>query len=142
MQTFLPYPSFTHSAQALDNRRLGKQLVEVQQIFNALNNPQHGYRNHPAVLMWRGYQDALIEYGTACYLEWFDRYVHKKRGGKARHKSGEFIWKLWNPHIDIVYPFWLGGPIHATHRAALKHKDPVHYAHFEEAPEMNYYWPT
>ena len=36
MQTFLPYKSFTKSAQVLDYKRLGKQRVEAMQIFNAL----------------------------------------------------------------------------------------------------------
>lgn len=36
MQTFLPYKSFEQSAACLDNKRLGKQRVEVLQILKAL----------------------------------------------------------------------------------------------------------
>ena len=37
MQTFLPYPSFYFSAKSLDNKRLGKQRVEVLQILKTLS---------------------------------------------------------------------------------------------------------
>jgi hypothetical protein len=143
MQTFLPYANFTQSAQALDNRRLGKQLVEVQQILKALSDPDYGWQNHPAVKMWRGYDWALAEYGVACYGEWITRYYKGKRGGKPYHKSGVFIAaQNFNLTHDIKLPPWLGGPIHASHRAALKHKDPEYYAGFEEAAELSYHWPS
>ena len=48
MQTFLPYSSFTQSAQALDYRRLGKQRVEAKQLILALTQPKYGWKNHPA----------------------------------------------------------------------------------------------
>lgn len=53
MQTFLPYKSFAESAACLDNKRLGKQRVEVLQILKALHNPSYGWQNHPAVKMCR-----------------------------------------------------------------------------------------
>jgi hypothetical protein len=42
MQTFLPYPDFAESARCLDRQRLGKQIVEVVQILQALKNPTVG----------------------------------------------------------------------------------------------------
>ena len=36
MQTFLPYSNYPASARVLDNKRLGKQRVEVLQILKAL----------------------------------------------------------------------------------------------------------
>lgn len=53
MQTFLPSPNFTQSAQFLDPQRLGKQRVEALQILTALTNPAYGWQHHPAVQMWR-----------------------------------------------------------------------------------------
>ena len=46
--------------------------------------------------------------------------------------------------VCIVYPWWLGGEIHTTHRAALLHKDPEFYGEYEwtESPELNYHWPV
>lgn len=58
MMTFLPHEDFEKSAQSLDYRRLGKQRVEAMQIYNCLLKPTR-WKNHPAVLMWSGYEDAL-----------------------------------------------------------------------------------
>ena len=62
VQTFLPYPDFAASAMALDRRRLGKQRVEALQILRALTRERYGWKHHPAVRMWAGYEEAL-----ACY---------------------------------------------------------------------------
>jgi hypothetical protein len=63
MQTFLPYKDFKKSAKVLDNKRLGKQRVEAFQILNILlgRTKTKGWRNHPAVLMWKGHSNALKE---------------------------------------------------------------------------------
>lgn len=70
MQTFLPYPDITLSAAVLDYKRLGKQRVEAMQILNALAGLKRGWTNHPAVRMWRGYEDGLAAYHDACISEW------------------------------------------------------------------------
>ena len=67
MQTFVPYADFEQSLRALDLKRLGKQRVEVIQIVRALTVPGYAWASHPAVLMWKGYEEALGRYGlTAC----------------------------------------------------------------------------
>ena len=43
MQTFLPYADFAESARALDQKRLGKQRVEVIQIVRALTRETYGW---------------------------------------------------------------------------------------------------
>src|SRR4029450_2243860 len=48
LQTFLPYPDFAASAQALDQRRLGKQRVEALQVLRGLTTPGNGWGHHPA----------------------------------------------------------------------------------------------
>ena len=65
MQTFLPYTSFEDVARTLDRKRLGKQRVEGMQILNVLAKPPNytgAWVHHPAVKMWRGYEDALKQY--------------------------------------------------------------------------------
>ena len=61
MQTFLPHPNIRKSLKSLDSRRLGKQRVEAHQILNILLNrtKTKGWRNHPAVKMWKGHVNAL-----------------------------------------------------------------------------------
>ena len=73
MQTFLPYPDDRLSAAVLDDKRLGKQRVETLQILRALTWSTYGWRNHPAVRMWRGFVPALVAYGAAVCDEWVAR---------------------------------------------------------------------
>ena len=73
VQTFLPYADFRRTAEALDSPRLGKQRVETLQILRALELPEYGWGNHPAVRMWRGYTPALVCYGLTCVEVWRER---------------------------------------------------------------------
>jgi hypothetical protein len=70
MQTFLPYPDFRATALALDRRRLGKQRVEALQVLRGLVVPGYGWRRHPAVKMWLGYEEALVRYGLEVCRVW------------------------------------------------------------------------
>jgi hypothetical protein len=134
MQTFLPYPDFARSARALDMKRLGKQRVEARQILDVIrkrkDNPKVAWGNHPAVLMWIGYENALILYGNAAILEWI------RRGYRNNMPL------LSVPSIEL--PPWLGDPaFHASHRSNLLRKDPEHYSEFswDESPNLPYVWP-
>lgn len=139
MQTFLPFADFEQSAACLDMKRLGNQRKESLQILNALHNLSKGWVNHPATKMWRGYEQALIEYSiTIC-----DRWI--RLGYKDTCKDKLLAFK----HGSIVYPPWLGGYIHRTHKAALLHKNYPFYSVYgwdkypEYVPvEEKYYWPN
>jgi len=74
MQTFVPEGiDFKLTAIKLDYRRLGKQRVEAWQILNTLTGESQGWRNHPAVKMWQGYDVALAMYGLSMCREWIAR---------------------------------------------------------------------
>src|SRR5215207_8071287 len=73
MQTFTPYSDFEATARALDTKRLGKQRVEVIQIVRALTVPGYAWASHPAVLMWKGYEEALGRYGLTMCEVWVER---------------------------------------------------------------------
>lgn len=64
MQTFLASTNTLKAARALDNKRLNKQILECYQILNVLSGRSKtgAWRNHPAVLMWKGYEHGLWEY--------------------------------------------------------------------------------
>ncbi len=135
MQTFLPYASFEEVAKTLDNRRLGKQRVEGMQILNVLAQPP-GYRggwfNHPAVKMWRGYENALKEYVNTMITEW------KRRG----YQNNMPYYDLEG--VQIIYPWWLGDPgLHRSHQSNLLRKEPAYYRQFGwDVPEdLPYFWP-
>jgi len=142
MQTFLPYPCFTASAACLDYRRLGKQRVECLQIFraNSLTDPTVGWQNHPATLMWRGYDQALASYALEVCTEWSRRnYI-----STITHIFTDFL-ATCPDWTDACDPPWLGNKrFHASHRASLLTKDPAHYGQFNwaETPTIDYYWPT
>ena len=96
MQTFLPYPDFAKSAACLDNKRLNKQIVECKQILMALSGESKGWRNHPAVLMWKGCECCLAGYAYFCASEFESRTDH-------RHKLRDFSLKvLMMQHVLLV----------------------------------------
>lgn len=137
MQTFLPYPDFGQSAKVLDMRRLGKQRVEVLQIVGTLCEDRKGWRNHPAVRMWRGYEPALALYGDAVCLEWTSRGYRDT----CRDKIRVFIPEQATGEM----PPWLGDPaLHASHRSNLLRKDVEWYGKFnwEEDGSRPYVWPV
>lgn len=136
MQTFLPYPSFTKSAAALDRQRLGKQRVEVLQIVRALRGESRGWTNHPATHMWRNHVTALIDYGLAICDEWTRRGYRDGVAAKLRD------YRMSDLTCNGLPP-WLGDEaFHAAHRAKLVEKDPAHYAPlFGDLPPSEYVWP-
>lgn len=131
MQTFLPHADFEQTAGCLDDRRLGKQRVEAMQILNVLEGRSRGWRNHPAVRMWRGYEDALRLYMNACIREWVRR-------GRTNNMLFADVGG------GAVMPHWLGDErVHSAYRAMLLRKDPVHYGAFGWTDVADdYYWPV
>lgn len=131
MQTFLPYPDFCRSLSCLDSRRLGKQRVEAMQILNTLLRGTKAWSNHPAVLMWKGYEAALAEYMNIAILEWVHRGYHNTMSEASLGK--------------VTLPWWLGWPqFHASHRSNLLRKDYTFYRKYgwREEPNKEYTWPT
>lgn len=132
MNTFLPYADFEASARCLDDRRLGKQRVEALQILNVLAGKTKGWRTHPAVLMWRGYEDALRLYMNACIREWVRRGRRNEMPEAAAREP-------------VAMPPWLGDErVHAAYRANLLRKDPQHYGRlgWSDDPALEYAWPV
>jgi hypothetical protein len=131
MQTFMPYASLRDSAACLDRQRLGKQRVEAFQILRVLRGDTKGWRNHPAVRMWIGCEDALTVYMNACISEWV------RRGFKNT--------MALQPYFPVVLPPWFGREdVHAAYRSKLLEKLPEHYSRFGwlEEPGRAYVWPV
>ena len=159
MQTFLPYPDFFLSAEALDPRRLGKQRVEALQLLNSLD-PAHslrGWRNHPARIMWRGFPSALAFYGVVICRRW-------TRLGYADTCRDKILLSLWRQsflrdseeRLEELYrtamegrlpdflPPWFGKEeFHRSHRSSLLRKDPAWYGAcgWTDPPDLPYVWP-
>lgn len=148
MQTFLPDPDFARSAQLLDARRLGKQRVETLQVLRALTRPGYGWRHHPAVKMWRGYEEALAAYGVAICDEWCGKgfadtcrvQILDDMPGRRKHPRTQ----AQLAELGLLPP-WLGNPdFHRAHRSALVRKDPDFYRPlFPGVPDdLPYIWGT
>jgi len=137
MQTFLPFRSYTASAECLDYRRLGKQRVETKQILLALTDPTYGWQHHPAVRMWRGHETALALYGVTICREW------RKRGFKDTLLPW-FEDRMTNLTPANSEPSWLTEEFCRSHQSNLLRKDPTHYAqHFFGVPDtLPYIWPV
>jgi len=137
MQTFIPYTTFSECAKVLDRQRLGKQRLEVIQILRTLRGISVGWPHHPAVLMWKGYEDSLVEYGITICTEWISRGYKDTCLDKIKALQSSV--KFSKP------PNWWGNnKVHSSHRAALLAKNFDHYSVFgwEELPEINYIWPV
>lgn len=150
MQTFLPYPGFRASALVLDPRRLGKQRVEALQVLRGLILPGYGWRRHPAVRMWAGYEEALVRYGLEVCQVWSEQ-------GHRDSCAATLVADLaaFRPVAPIrdqprlaaagELPPWLGDDtFHRSHRSALVRKDPVTYTPaFPGVPDdLPYVWPA
>lgn len=138
MQTFLPLDSYVDSARVLDVKRLGKQRVETLQILRTLRGLSDGWARHPAVRMWAPYPQALATYGFWICQEWQDRGYRDT----CQEKILSLAQDGW---LTAPYPHFMGMPeYHASHRAALLMKDPLHYGRFgwSETPRLQYVWPV
>ena len=149
MQTFVPYADFARTAAVLDTKRLGKQRVEVIQIVRALTVPGYAWSSHPAVLMWKGHEEALGRYGLAMCEEW-------RRRGFGDTCAETIVADLARAGVDRLrsypelveagaLPAWLfEESVQGSHRSALVRKDPEHYVSaFPDAdPEVPYVWPV
>lgn len=144
MQTFLPYDSFERSASCLDNRRLGKQRVEVLQILNTLAGRTSGWGNHPAVRMWRNHGASLAQYGLVICTIWTDRGFNDTCFEKILRLLQEE--GLSNEDIfNAPPPNWFGDqPFHISHKSNLLRKDPTYYGPiFPDTPNnLPYIWPV
>ena len=119
--------------KVLDSQRLGKQRVEAFQILNVIlkRTKTKGWKNHPAVKMWKNNPNALKLYFNESVRQWISRgYVNNMKLEKIRGK--------------IVMPFWFGNSkFHASHRSNLLRKNKKYYSQFnwKEPPTLGYFWP-
>ena len=135
MQTFLPYLLFEETASILDYRRLGKQRVEAFQIHNIITQPHYvgSWAHHPAVKMWRGYENALKLYVNVMIAEWV------RRG----YRNTLLYYDIETS--DIIFPWWLGDAIfHDSHKSNLLRKFPEYYSqfHWGVSDDLPYVWPV
>lgn len=149
MQTFVPHASFEASARALDVPRLGKQRVEVIQIVRALTRPDYAWKSHPAVLMWKGYEEALGRYGMAMCEVWRGYGYDDTCEATIRADLADLGIAQIRSYEDLLaadgLPPWLfDDAVQLSHRSSLVRKDAEHYRpQFPDVPDdLDYVWPV
>jgi len=137
VQTFLPFSDFKKSAECLDNKRLGKQRLECTQLLKVLeckkSNIKVGWMNHPAALMWCGYEEALKAYTNECLIAWINK----------GFKNTIQFFKV----SEIIHPWWFGNEdFHRAMRSRLiVKKEEFYLPLFPEDKNFNngkYFWPV
>ena len=150
MQTFTPYADFEQSLRTLDLKRLGKQRVEVIQIVRALTVPGYAWSSHPAVLMWKGYEEALGRYGLTSCEVWTERgfgdscaatiTADLRAYGVADIRSYAEL-----QAADALPPWLFDDALQRSHRSSLLRKDPEHYGPLfppDTPRDLDYVWPV
>lgn len=113
------------TATALDNRRLNKQIIECQQILDALSGEKKGWRNHPCVLQYRGYE------------KWLEIY----KDILMSYKKGEFGKAiLFNMYVDNYRPDWHTQEYYNQMKRRLYTKDSEHYKQWADLGTSQENW--
>lgn len=144
--------SLEYICETLDRKRLNKQKVEANQILKASLGLTKGWVNHPAVLMWKGYSNALKYYfneiTNACI----------RRGFKNNMVLYEFTEEQLNnieyqtiqdylqngipleASLDkIIFPWWFQWkPLIYSHQASLLRKFPEYYTFTFDQDDYEY----
>lgn len=131
VQTWLPYKSYVHSAEALANLQINDAASVTYRLLETIHETYESPRIpawQPIYKMWLGFEPQLAEYGI-CLAE-----EAAKRGEALKRESGlvdRFRWHLElsvSGDADIKPPPWLGDPgLHYSHQSNLIKKDPGHY---------------
>jgi Pyrimidine dimer DNA glycosylase len=150
MQTFLPDKDYKLSAQTLDNKRLNKQILEGYQILKVLSGATESgaWRNHPAVLMWKGSETHLMNYVNHMVSEADIRGIKTVNNVSNLKILKAGFGKMWGKNK----PIWQK-PEHIfrvieSHRANLYRKDSIIYSEYQLntadpcCEKCLYYWPT
>jgi hypothetical protein len=144
--------SLEYTCNVLDLKRLNKQKVEANQILKASLGLTVGWSNHPAVLMWKGYANALKYYFNeitrACIRRGFNNKMTLYEFSEEQLNNIEY--QSIQDYLDngipsdneipsdngildqsndkIIFPWWFNWqPLIYSHRASLLRKSPEYY---------------
>jgi hypothetical protein len=126
MQVFI-VGSVEETAQALDKRRLNKQIIECNQILDALYGVGKGWFNHPIVKMYKGYEKWLC-----CYKWYLEEYQRKD--------SDLLMLMHYNKFCEDNKPPFLTEDYFNQMKRRLYTKDNNHYKQWEELGKSGINW--
>ena len=160
--------SLEYICDTLDMKRLNKQKVEANQILKASLGLTKGWVNHPAVLMWKGYSNALKYYfnkiTNACIRRGFKNnmplyeFTEEQLNNIEYQTIQDYLQNgipVLNDHDKIIFPWWFQWkPLIYSHQASLLRKFPEYYSsifynddyeydiiELQEYVSIGYLWP-
>ena len=103
MNIFLPDENLNNCVEALDDRRLVKQILECYQIYNSKR--EGSYSHHPVILFYTKYPFFIIRYGLAACNEF--RYRFERAHAYENFFINEFYKEVQkSKQIDWEIPFY------------------------------------
>ena len=126
MQIFLPYKDIFETAKCLDKRRLNKQIIECQQILDAIDRAK-AWRNHPIVKMYKEYYYFILKYKEVLQM--------------YKEKSFD-VAKMISLEANGQLPHFITDDYCDQMKRRLYAKDPIHYKQFEKygTSDVNWYF--
>ena len=114
------------TAMALDRKRLNKQIIECQQILDALNGAK-AWSNHPCVLQYCGYEKWLEHYLSCLTLYKNNAGIHAK---------------VCSDLAQMSKPEWHTTEYFDQMKRRLFEKDDEHYKQWSHLgkSDINWYW--
>jgi hypothetical protein len=109
----------------MDEKRLNKQIIECQQILDAIDGKSDAWKNHPVTKMYTPYR------------EWLDRYKICLK----KYQEGDMdtaTW--WSNHANLIRPEWMTMTFCDQHKRRLYTKAPTKYPQFEPYGESEENW--
>jgi hypothetical protein len=125
MQVFVPYPSPIDVAKCLDQKRLRKQIIECEQILNAISGDSQAWRNHPATNTYEPYYSWLHDY-CLCLEYYLD----------GNYDMAEY----WNLCANGCTPPFLTSDFCDQHKRRLYTKAPELYPQFASYGKSDENW--
>lgn len=134
MNVFIPYQSPLDCAKALwnDQKRFNKQIVECQQIIDAIDGKE-AWRNHPCTLMYKDHR-IWLRYYTICLMYYRE---YKKGYEECLEAATKF-----SLYAEKIKPYFLNKELCDQHKRRLYTKSPELYPQFAEygTNEENWYF--
>ena len=126
MQVFVPYPSPIDVAKCLDPRRLRKQIIECDQILDAISGKSKAWMNHPIAKMYLHHSTWLSFYRDCLYY----------------FMDGDIYWaKDRSDHADeFCRPPFLTDSFCDQHKRRLYTKAPELYPQFASYGKSDENW--
>lgn len=126
------------TAQALDRKRLNKQIVECGQILAAIDGDTEAWANHPATIQYRKHPLWLRSYMFCLY-----HYRNAEKLQNEQLKKDEMKHaKACSIVADRYRPMFHTEAYFNSMKRRLYTKDPEHYEQWADlgTSDMNWYW--